>query len=90
MPAAAAAASHRRQPPPPLLAPWPRSPEPSRALQTFLVGPKFKGIKMVPPGTHLISYNAASGQGDFGATTSFFLPIKAGQASRRWHKSLTE
>ena len=47
--------------------------------QTFLVGPKFKGVKMVPPGTHLISYSAASGQGDFGPTTAFFLPIKSGQ-----------
>jgi hypothetical protein len=34
---------------------------------------------MVPPGTHLISYNSASGQGDFGPTTSFFLPLAGGQ-----------
>ncbi|EFN53109.1 hypothetical protein CHLNCDRAFT_9330, partial [Chlorella variabilis] len=54
--------------------------------QTFLVGPKFKGIKMVPPGTHFISYNSSSGQGDFGPTTSFFLPIRSGQVVvRRWN-----
>ncbi|KAL4437251.1 hypothetical protein ABPG75_004390 [Micractinium tetrahymenae] len=53
--------------------------------QTFVVGPKFKGVKMVPPGTHLVSNNASSGQGDFGPTTSFFLTVKAGQVIvRKW------
>lgn len=52
-------------------------------LQTFLVGPKFKGVKMVPPGTHLVAYNSASGQGDFGPTTCFFAPIRSGQVGRQ-------
>lgn len=47
--------------------------------QTFLVGPRFQGVKMVPPGPHVISYSAASGQGDFGPTTSFFLFLASGQ-----------
>lgn len=54
-------------------------PSPSTFLQTFLVGPKFKGVKMVPPGTHLVAYNSASGQGDFGPTTCFFATLKSGQ-----------
>ena len=70
--AAAAAAARPPQCRPPLLRRCP-------FMQTFLVGPKFKGIKMVPPGTHFISYNSSSGQGDFGPTTSFFLPIRIGQ-----------
>ncbi|KAI3424879.1 hypothetical protein D9Q98_008263 [Chlorella vulgaris] len=54
--------------------------------QTFLVGPKFKGIKMVPPGTHVISYTSGSGQGDFGPTTSFFLTIRASEVVvRKWN-----
>ncbi|PRW45575.1 AAR2-like protein [Chlorella sorokiniana] len=54
--------------------------------QTFLVGPKFKGVKMVPPGTHLVAYNSASGQGDFGPTTCFFATIKSGQVLvRKWN-----
>lgn len=69
---------HRSEAPPPA----PSARHCGTALQTFLVGPKFKGVKMVPPGTHLVSYNASSGHGDFGPTTSFFLTLKAGQASR--------
>ena len=34
---------------------------------------------MVPPGTHLVAYNSASGQGDFGPTTCFFATLKGGQ-----------
>lgn len=53
--------------------------------QSFLVGPRFKGVKMLPPGPHLVSYNASSGQGDFGPTTSFWVVLKAGQvAVQRW------
>lgn len=53
--------------------------------QTFLVGPKFMGVKMVPPGTHLVAYNSASGQGDFGPTTCFFATIKSGQVGCMVH-----
>lgn len=78
-PAAAAAAAAARHHAAPVL---PLSPAHCIAvLQTFLVGPKFKGVKMLPPGTHLVSYNASSGHGDFGPTTSFFLTVKAGEAS---------
>lgn len=60
-------------------------PCPTVPPQTFLVGPKFKGVKMVPPGTHLVAYNSASGQGDFGPTTCFFAMLKSGQVGG-WHE----
>ena len=31
---------------------------------------------MLPPGTHLISYNTVSRQGDFSPTSSFFVSLK--------------
>lgn len=53
--------------------------------QTFRVGPKFKGIKMVPPGIHVISYAAADSQGGLGPTTAFFLYARGGQVlAWRW------
>ena len=29
-------------------------------MQMFVVGPNFKGVKMMPPGPHFIYYSAAS------------------------------
>eukprot|EP00891_Asterochloris_glomerata_P008767 jgi/Astpho2/8767/e_gw1.00128.29.1_t len=66
--------------------------------QNFMAGPKFQGVKMLPPGAHMVSYNAA-GQGqlrqqDFGPTTAFFLHLASGQVEvRRWdaqHELLVE
>lgn len=55
-------------------------------LQSFVTGPKFKGVKMLPPGTHMVSYNAASRTGDFSPTTSFFVHLTAGEVYiRRWN-----
>ncbi len=54
-------------------------------LQSFVVGPKFKGVKMLPPGTHMVSYNAASRTGDFAPTSSFFVHLAPSQVYvRRW------
>lgn len=51
---------------------------------TFLVGPKFKGVKMVPPGVHAISYTSA-GHGSYGPTTAFFVNVRGGEvAGWRW------
>lgn len=53
--------------------------------QSFVVGPKFKGVKMLPPGTHMVSYNAASRTGDFAPTSSFFVHLAPSQVYvRRW------
>ena len=55
-------------------------------LQSFVVGLKFKGVKMLPPGTHMVSYNAASCTGDFSPTTSFFVHLTVGEVYiRRWN-----
>lgn len=55
-------------------------------MQSFVVGPKFKGVKMLPPGTHLVSYNAASRTEDFAPTTSFFVHLAPSQVFiRRWN-----
>ncbi|DBA72231.1 TPA: hypothetical protein ACH3X2_010623 [Trebouxia sp. C0005] len=53
--------------------------------QSFVVGPKFKGVKMLPPGTHMVSYNAASHTGDFAPTSSFFVHLAPSQVYvRKW------
>ncbi|KAL6778637.1 hypothetical protein ACKKBF_B15545 [Auxenochlorella protothecoides x Auxenochlorella symbiontica] len=53
--------------------------------QVFLSGPEFKGVKMLPPGPHLVSYCAKGSQGDFGPVTCFFIHPSAGQVViKRW------
>jgi len=46
---------------------------------TFVIGPKFRGVKMVPPGPHLLSYAAGGGPGGFSPTTAVFTHARAGQ-----------
>ena len=41
--------------------------------QVFLTGPRFKGLKMLPPGPHFFFTNASSRMGDFAPTCGFFL-----------------
>lgn len=54
-------------------------------MQGFVVGPKFKGVKMLPPGPHLVSYNAASSSGGFAPTISFFAYLATSEVFiRRW------
>ena len=50
------------------------------------MGPKFCGVKMLPPGPHLVSYNAASSGGaELAPTTSFFVHAPARSVLvRRW------
>ena len=55
-------------------------------LQSFTVGAQFKGVKMLPPGPHLVAYNASSSGGDFAPTVSFFAHLAPRQVLvRRWH-----
>jgi AAR2 protein len=45
----------------------------------------FKGFKMVPPGPHFLSYNAASRSGDFAPTVAQLLHLAGRQVLvRRW------
>ncbi|EIE22542.1 AAR2-domain-containing protein [Coccomyxa subellipsoidea C-169] len=55
--------------------------------QTFVVGPRFKGVKMLPPGPHFISCNATSGSSgtDFAPTLGFFVHLAPRSVVvRRW------
>jgi A1 cistron-splicing factor AAR2 len=57
--------------------------------QTFLVGGRFLGLKMVPPGPHVLTHAAAGGAraagGGFGPTTALFIHARGGQTlAWRW------
>lgn len=54
-------------------------------MQSFVVAGGFKGFKMVPPGPHFLSYNAASRSGDFAPTIAQLLHLAGRQVVvRRW------
>jgi len=55
-------------------------------LQMFVVGPNFKGVKMMPPGPHFIYYSAASRfGGDTSPITGFFVYVISSQVVvRQW------
>uniref|UniRef100_M8BUL2 Protein AAR2 homolog n=1 Tax=Aegilops tauschii TaxID=37682 RepID=M8BUL2_AEGTA len=55
--------------------------------QVFSVGPRFRGIKMVPPGPHFLHYCSPSRHGnEFAPTVGFFLTTHPSQVVvRRWH-----
>ena len=40
------------------------------------VGPKFKGVKMIPPGIHFIYYNVTDKHGNVGIRNGFFHDFK--------------
>ena len=60
-----------------------------------MVGPDFKGVKMIPPGVHFVSSNAVSsssrgttqGSSDVAPTVSSFVEVALRQVViRRWNK----
>ncbi|URE47824.1 AAR2 protein [Musa troglodytarum] len=55
--------------------------------QMFSVGPMFKGMKMIPPGTHFIYYSPSSKEGnEFSPTVGFFLTTHPAEVVvRKWH-----
>ncbi|XP_031474511.1 uncharacterized protein LOC116246788 [Nymphaea colorata] len=55
--------------------------------QVFTAGPKFCGIKMIPPGPHFIYYSAADRAGNtFSPITGFFIDASASQVIvRKWN-----
>ncbi|KAK1298743.1 hypothetical protein QJS10_CPB14g00318 [Acorus calamus] len=56
--------------------------------QMFSVGPMFKGIKMVPPGTHFVYYSSTDRDGnDFSPIIGFFVTAKPSEVIvRKWHQ----
>ena len=55
--------------------------------QAFPVGPKFKGLKMLPPGPHFVGYNAGNKHNEYSPTTAFFIVCQSGSVDvRAWDK----
>ncbi|ONM18932.1 AAR2 protein family [Zea mays] len=51
--------------------------------QMFSVGPKFKGMKMVPPGAHFVYYCSPNRHGnEFAPTVGFFLTTHQSEVLR--------
>lgn len=61
----------------------------SASCQVFAAGPKFAGIKMLPPGVHLISYQAAGTPGQFAPAVSTFKYLNPKEVVvRMWDQGL--
>lgn len=56
----------------------------------FVVGPKFKGIKMIPKGAHMIAYAARDSQGSYGIVTAFFFHVGGNDVLVRRYSPSTE
>ncbi|XP_061358549.1 uncharacterized protein LOC133302749 [Gastrolobium bilobum] len=54
--------------------------------QMFSVGPAFKGIKMIPPGTHFVYYSSSSRDGkEFSPIIGFFIDVGPSEVIvRKW------
>ncbi|GAQ89890.1 hypothetical protein KFL_005740010 [Klebsormidium nitens] len=53
--------------------------------QMFVTGPRFKGVKMLPPGPHFVYYSAAGKHGGAAPVIGFFVVLKQGQVVvRQW------
>ncbi|KAK7276275.1 hypothetical protein RIF29_17413 [Crotalaria pallida] len=54
--------------------------------QVFSVGPAFKGIKMIPPGTHFVYYSSSTRDGkEFSPIIGFFIDVGPSQVIvRKW------
>lgn len=52
-----------------------------------MVGPKFKGVKMIPPGAHFVSYRSVNiASGDVAPSCGFFVFLASRQVVvRTWH-----
>lgn len=59
-------------------------------LQVMSVGPKFKGIKMLPPGTHFLSCTVPGRQGGFSACSGFFVHVGLKQVVVKRYSPATE
>lgn len=54
-------------------------------MQSFVVSAGFRGFKMVPPGPHFLSYNAASRSGELAPTVAILTYLAGRQVFvRRW------
>lgn len=54
---------------------------------SWTVGPKFRGVKMIPPGIHFIYYSSRSPTGDTAPRTGFFYDFKQRELLiKKWDK----
>ncbi|XP_013415495.2 protein AAR2 homolog [Lingula anatina] len=55
--------------------------------QSWRVGPKFKGVKMIPPGVHFVYFSACSKEGEVSPRTGFFYHFKKREVLiKKWDK----
>lgn len=48
----------------------------------FVTGPRFKGVKMLPPGPHFVYYSAAGKHGGAAPIVGFVVVLKQGQVGK--------
>jgi A1 cistron-splicing factor AAR2 len=54
-------------------------------LKSWKVGQKFKGIKLIPPGFHVVYYSSSNKEGGFGTRSAFFCYTKPSEIiTRGW------
>jgi len=60
-------------------------------LNSWTIGPKFKGVKMIPPGLHFVYYSAVSKYGGITPRTGFFCFVKKREVVvKKWDFSTEE
>ena len=60
-------------------------------LNSWTVGPKFKGVKMIPPGLHFVFYSAVSKGGETAPRTGFFCFVKRKEiVVKKWDSQTEE
>lgn len=59
-------------------------------MNSWNVGEKFKGVKMIPPGLHFVYFSAVSRQGDVAPRTGFFHVFKQREVLIRVYDPATE
>jgi len=69
---------------------FPRGAEFGIDMNSWNVGEKFRGMKMIPPGLHFVYYSAVSSEGQVGIRTGFFHFFKKGEVLRRKWDAPTE
>lgn len=54
-------------------------------LRSWTTGASFRGVKMIPPGCHLVCAAATGSQGDVAPRSGFFVHLRAGEVHvRKW------
>lgn len=58
---------------------------------SWKIGSKFKGVKMIPPGVHFVFYSAVSKEGQTAPRTGFFYSVeKRGIVVKKWDNEVED